>query len=186
MTGDDGVRVRVSPELATLTRANTLGHLAREIVSTLNPSEYALDTILRGIQLSLLNQVKVVLFGNSKKVVGYLAIRIDWDKHAMYLETAGSNTFNLDPAQPVTRQLTPLLAKATAYIAAVKERLDVQSVEVFYTYRPGKQEEGRKILRTSAITDEEKKDLSTAQNGRLMEVTDSAFGELTVEFRYRD
>jgi hypothetical protein len=186
VTGDDGVRVRVSPELFALTRANTLGHLAREIVSALNPDEYTLDTILRGIQLSLLEQVKLVLFGKSKKVVGYLAIRIDWNKHAMYLETSGSNTFNLDPAQPITRQLSPLLAEATAYIAAVRERLGVQSVEAFYTYRRDKKEEGRKILRTSRISDKDRRDLRTAQTGRLMEVTDSAFSELTVEFRYQD
>lgn len=186
MSSNDGVRVRVSAELASLTRANILGHLAREIVSALNPGDNALDNILRGIRLALLEKVEVIMYGSAGKVVGYLALHIDWNKYAIYLETSGTNTFRLDPTQPVTRQLSPLLSKATAYIAEVRQRLGVQSVRVIYTWRPGKEEDGIKILNTSPLSEDNTKDLRTAKDGHRMEVTDSAFGELTIEFRYRE
>lgn len=184
MTSDDGVRVHVNAEVASLTRANILGHIAREIFSVFDPGSRILDTVLLGVRFSLLQQVELILYDESRKIVGYLSIRIDWDKYAMHLETGGKNVFPLDPAQPVTQQLSPLLAEASAYISEVRNRLNVQSSAAIYTFRPGKTDEGNKRLGTSPIQGNIIKDRASAQAGRTLKVTDSTFSELSVEFRY--
>jgi hypothetical protein len=179
--------VQVSVEIAALTRANILGHMAREIVSVLDPGDRVLATVLLGIQKSWLKEIELVLYDPSKNVVGYLSIRIDWDKYSMHLETgSGGNTFTIDPRQPVTRQLSPLLAKAAAYISELRRQLDVRSIETLYTYRPGMADEARKGLGTSPVSSDLVRDLKTAQTGRRLKITDSRFGELTVEVRYQD
>lgn len=188
MTSDeDGVRVNVGVEVAILTRANVLGHIAREIVSVFSPSDKVLETVLRGIRLQLIGQVELILYNSNREVVGYLSISIDWDKYSMYLETGtGSNTFSLDPSRPITRQLSPLLSKATAYISGVKEHLHVRSASTVYSYRPNMYEKGQDILQIKPISRELAQDLSKAKAGKQIMVSDSELGELTIEFRYQE
>lgn len=186
MASDDGVRVRVNAEVANLTRANLLGHIAREILSVFDPGEWVLNTVLKGIRESLLQQVELILYDGSQNVVGYLCIEIDWSKYSIQLEAGARNTFDIDPNQPVIRQVSPLLAKATAYITEVRTLLGVRSARAIYTFRPGMADKARRRLGTSPLSKDILEDRKTAQAGHRMHVRDSTFDEFSVEFRYQN
>lgn len=183
---DGGVRVRASTEVAALTRANIIGHIAREVTAVFKPADTVLETVLRGFREGYLEELELLLRDDAGETVGYLSIKVDWETYSVAVrDGTEKKTYRLDPSQPVTGQVAPTLAKAVAYLSAKAEELGVASCRPLYTYRAGRRDEGRKVLRTSPISDEENVELGKVREEVKMVVTDSALKELTVSFGQR-
>jgi hypothetical protein len=187
MSSDFGVRVRirVNAEVATLTRANLLAHIAREIFAIFSLSAEELDLILFGIQEMLLEEVALVMYDSTASPIGYLAISIDWGQFAGNFSIGNeSRSFTIDPELSIIRQISPLLERTAQYILAMRRHIGVSYVEPVLLPCPGKEKEAEERLKLAPLTDEMDEDLRIVQAGAMLKVTDSRFNELSVEFRY--
>ncbi|WBB74325.1 hypothetical protein O7602_01820 [Micromonospora sp. WMMD1128] len=187
---DDGeddidVSVDVDPEVVVLVRLNVIAHVAREIASAVRAPASALEIIMRSIRDRLLAQVKLIAYGPDDSIVAYLALKIDWERHA-FLLTQGStkHEFMLKADGPIDTQVAPMLAKARDYIQQCSDNLDVRRVDAYYTYRPGKREEANQKYGTSAVEPEEAARLREAVSGQELSVVDHNLSELQVVYRH--
>lgn len=180
---DGGIRVHTRAEVATLTRANIIGHIAREVAAVFKPPDSVLNRVLRGFREAYLERLQLLLYNSDGKSVGYVSIEVDWEKYSVALrEGTRKNSYRLDPTKSVTGQVAPVLAKAVAYMSAVAEEIGVASCKAVYTYRPERKEEGRKVLGTSALSEKEEAELKRVRSEVELEVSDSETSEITVSF----
>ncbi|HEX6469100.1 MAG TPA: hypothetical protein VF069_08385 [Streptosporangiaceae bacterium] len=169
--------------MAVLTRANIIGHITREIAAVFKPSDETLETVLRGFRGGYLEQLELMLNNSAGESVGYVAIEVDWATYSVALrEGTKKNSYRLDPTKPVTGQVAPALAKAIAYMSAVAAEIGVVSCDAVYTYRAGRQEEGRKALGTVPLNEKKNSELRKLRSEVQMVVSDKETSEITVSF----
>jgi hypothetical protein len=188
-----GVRVHLKPEVAALARANVIAHVAREIAAAAGASQSSLDYLVKGFQKQILAKAEFILEDSTGNDVGYLALYVDWDRHQVNVtHSARTETYQLDPAKPVTVQVSALLEKTAAYIRAKAAELGVVRVRDFYTARPGSYDKMSQELGTGKLSPEDSQKLNAAtlaarsfvagQRTAGLRVTDSSLSELSVTF----
>ncbi len=189
---DAGIRIEVSAELAALTRANIIGHVAGDLASIL-PGMKAdtIKSIIYGFREAILSVVQFLVTNDSGELVGYMAIHVDWKAYSVAIvEESSKNVFQIDPRQPVSDQVAPLLARARSYIQQACKEIKGAKCEVVYTYRGVRTEEAkakqkafRKKFRLVALDDEAKERLNAAKLDRSLVAVDSQLPEVTVTFK---
>jgi hypothetical protein len=137
-----GVRINAKADVVTLVRANVIGHIAREFLAAAGARPAELNRALRGFQKQILQQVEMVFEDTSSNDIGYLSIQVDWNKYKVNLtDNSKRVSFDLDPARPVTTQLSSLLENVASYLSQMVTQMHVTEMRCAYTARPGHQEE---------------------------------------------
>jgi hypothetical protein len=79
MPGDNkGVRVNVRADVATLVRANVIGHIARELIAAAGSDSQHLDYVLKGFQKQIIQEVEVIFEGTTASSdIGYISVKVD-------------------------------------------------------------------------------------------------------------
>jgi transposase-like protein len=184
MTDQSGVRVQLGTDLAVLTRANVVGHVARDIAGAAGVPESTQKSILEGMRSQLLGRVQIVLYDHREQIVGYVAIVVDWTKHEIVLSRGSEHqSYRIDVSQGVTGQVAPLLEKARAYIAAVARDLGVTRTMVGFSENPAKSHEYHKRY-TGSFSPQQHEQFRLAREGRELRVTDANLEEVAVIFRH--
>lgn len=186
------LRVQVSAELAAMTRANILGHVAGELAAAL-PAVKATDIkpIIFGFREAILSRVEFLISSASDEVVGYMAIEIDWRRFSVAIvEESSRNVFQIDPKQPVTDQVAPLLARARSYIQQACKEIQGAKCEPIFSYRDSSGEEAamkraafnkKYALRT--LSKQHAQRLEEARLNRKFVAVDGQLPEMTITFK---
>ncbi|WP_131815492.1 hypothetical protein [Thermostaphylospora chromogena] len=193
---DAGIRVEVSAELAALTRANIIGHVAGDLAYVLpGVKEGTVESIIYGFREAILSGVEFLVTNKWGKVVGYMAIRVDWDTYSIVVvDGSGENVFRVDPKQPVSDQVAPLLARTRSYIQQSLKGVRGRKCEVIYAYRNVRSEEAKAKQRAFRekynlvdLSDKDRERLNAAKElDKGLVVADSQLPEVTVTFRCRN
>lgn len=135
---DDGVTVSVSAEVAILTRVNVLGHISRDVSLAVGASEKAAEVILMGVRRRALKEVEFRCYSKDAKRRMYISLQVDWDKYAVQLvQDSSINLFKINPNNPITEQIAPLLAQCIEYLVEEVGRREIVRTAVSYTWRSG-------------------------------------------------
>ncbi|MEU3167707.1 hypothetical protein [Streptosporangium sp. NPDC006930] len=191
MTGSE-IRVQVSAELASITRANILGHVAGEMAAAL-PTIKAADikTIIFGFREAILSKVEFVISDNVGEIVGYMAIEIDWKRFSIaVIEESSRNVFQIDPKHPVSDQVAPHLARTRSYIQQACKGLQEVKCMPVYSYRNAHGEEveaKRKAFQKKyGLMEMNEISMKRVRSARLdlkVVAADSQLPEMTVTFK---
>ncbi|MET8336808.1 hypothetical protein ABZV14_07830 [Streptosporangium canum] len=189
---DAGIRVQVSIELAALTRANIIGHVARDLASTL-PAIRAntLKSIIHGFREAILSRVEFLISNDSNELVGYMAIEVDWKRYSIaVVEESSRNVFQIDPEQPVSDQVAPLLARTRSYIQQACKEINGVRCEAVYNYREahGEEAEAKRIAfnkkyNLKDLNENSEKRLREARLDKKLVAVDSNLPEMSVTFK---
>ncbi|MFI7426694.1 hypothetical protein ACIBPB_06880 [Micromonospora sp. NPDC049836] len=186
-----GVRARVSAEVATKTRVQLLGGVARRLAGSVGLPERNLVIIEQGIVKRLLAGFEVVLHGEPEEPggdteVGYLRLKIDWERYAaVLLSPHETNTFEIDAGRELTSQVSAILGHLNAYIEATCARLPVVRRQVVYTPRHGMGDAFDKEFGTKDLAEDETARLREIRNGTVIEFSPRQLSELTVVFGHK-
>lgn len=189
---EPSVRVQVSAELAAITRANILGHVAGELAAILPSMKAAtIKSIIFGFREAILSTVEFLITTDSGELVGYMAIEIDWKKYSIsVVEESSRNIFQIDPKQPVSDQVAPHLARTRSYIQQACKEIKGADCEVIYGYRNSRGEAAEakrkafsKKYGLRELSERDNKRLKEAQLDRRLVAVDGQLPEMTVTFR---
>lgn len=189
---EPSVRVQVSAELAAITRANTLGHVAGELAAILpSITSATIKSIIFGFREAILSRIEFLITTDSKELVGYMAIEIDWKRYSIaVVEESSKNVFQIDPKQPVSDQIAPHLARTRSYIQQACKEIKGAHCEIVYNYRNSRGEAAEakrkafnKKYRLSNLSERNMKRLNEARLDRKLVAVDSQLPEMTVTFR---
>ncbi|MEV4547141.1 hypothetical protein [Nonomuraea wenchangensis] len=189
---DAGIQVSVSVELAAMTRANIIGHVAGDLAGVL-PAIKAetIKSIIIGFREAILSSVEFIIADEPGDIVGYMAIEVDWRRYSIaIIEESNRSVLKLDPQQPVTDQVAPLLARARSYIQQACKEVKAAKCHPIYTYRSVRTEEAqakikafKKKYHLTAINDKTRKRLEEVRLNKKLVVSDSSLPEMTVTFK---
>lgn len=187
----DGVEVHVSAEVATLTRVNILAHVARDIVSSVGVPSVTIEITLTGIRRRALEEVSIRCYDSLGKRRAFLSLRIDWDTYALQLtQDVESNRFEVDPNNPISEQVVPLLARCTQYVAEKTAGLEIVTTKVSYQWRSNNtaareisQQYGLVALTLADLTEIEE---AASEKAEDLAVVDHHLPELSFTYRSKE
>jgi hypothetical protein len=125
--------VVVSPQVLTLTRAQTIYRVVKEFVEEIAGFP-ASEILRRGIvEQPLLRAIYVMLVNEERRKIAEVVLTIDWEKHRVLASAIGMNAFQFDTKRSICEQVSDALRVLRQFVAGLRGK-NVRA-EVWYGVR---------------------------------------------------
>lgn len=130
-----GVGVRLENRVKVVPRLEVLSTTLKEFLKAFGASDSCLDSVDKGVYKKQIIETFHLYYYSKDKCCGKITLHIDWEKYQVFVNSDSGKEYNINEEESLIEQLDKASKLIVSHINKMRRDLNVDRVEVHYTYR---------------------------------------------------